>query len=100
MDHPLILKSSARDASFVAYELQLAHNTLPSLLLLQSHHLFEKRTGALEAWSCQTSAGQMCMLRLSVAGHVSFLAGNIIAADTIILPCSYVVLQNSVANQW
>ena len=33
-------------------------------------------------------------------GHVSFLTGNIVDADTIILPCSYVVFQNSVVNQW
>ena len=33
-------------------------------------------------------------------GHGSLLTGNVVAADTIILPCSYVVFQNSVANQW
>ena len=33
-------------------------------------------------------------------GHGSFLAGNIIVADTILLPCIYVCFLNSVANQW
>ena len=32
-------------------------------------------------------------------GHVSFLTGNIVAADTIILPCIDVFFLNSVANQ-
>ena len=33
-------------------------------------------------------------------GHVSFLTGNVVAADTIILPCIDVFFLNSVANQW
>ena len=33
-------------------------------------------------------------------GHASFLAGNVVAADTIILPCIDVFFLNSVANQW